>query len=143
MKIILRFFKLWTPGFLLCVLLDFIFLGYVASGFFKRHLEPLLDVADGRMNVNVPAALATWALLVGGIYLFVLPLSKGARTLTSALVWGAVYGFVVYGVYELTNLATLKDWPFIVTVVDMTWGACVCGVVAFWMEGVRRLLKCE
>lgn len=52
-----------------------------------------------------------------------------------ALLSGALFGLITYATYDLTNLATLKDWPLLVTVVDLAWGAtlaaCVSTVTCF------------
>jgi uncharacterized membrane protein len=48
-----------------------------------------------------------------------------------ALLSGALFGLIAYATYDLTNLATIRDWPIIVTVVDMIWGAALCGGVAW------------
>lgn len=89
------------------------------------------------MKVNIPAALATWALLTAGILIFVLPQTTTQGVL-SPMLKGGIYGLIVYGVYDLTNLATLRDWPFVVTVFDMLWGICVCALVSLWMHYVSR-----
>ena len=47
-----------------------------------------------------------------------------------ALVFGAFFGFVAYGTYDLTNLAVLKDWPILVTVVDLAWSAVLSATVS-------------
>lgn len=70
------------------------------------------------------AALA-WALIPFGLVLFVLPLAK---TPLSSLVYGALYGFILYGVYDFTNYATLAHWTIPMLVVDILWGATLCGI---------------
>jgi len=52
-----------------------------------------------------------------------------------ALVYGALFGFFTYATYDLTNLATVRDWPLVVTVVDLVWGTVLCGIVA-WVSYV-------
>ena len=93
--------------------------------------------------MNIPAALATWAVIVTGIQVFVLP-RAAQGTITVFLFWGALFGAITYSIYDLTNYALLKDWPLAVTVVDILWGAVICGLTAVCMalasRGVERFL---
>ena len=68
-----------------------------------------------------------YLLLAVGIVVFVLPRVEHA-SLLSAFLWGAAFGLVVYGVYDLTNYATISKWPVLVTLADIGWGAFICGV---------------
>ena len=54
-----------------------------------------------------------------------------ARTPLEALAYGALFGLVSYGLYDLTNHATLRDWPAVLTIVDITWGVVICGTTAW------------
>ncbi len=74
----------------------------------------------------IPDALV-WLLIALGITLFVLP---KASSFGSAALWGAAFGFVLYGVYDLTNYALLKGWPLPVVIVDIAWGAFLCAAAA-------------
>ncbi len=47
-----------------------------------------------------------------------------------ALMLGALFGLITYATYDLTNLATLKDWPLALTVVDLIWGTILAGSVS-------------
>jgi uncharacterized membrane protein len=71
---------------------------------------------------------------------------KGAALTLSAIfqifLAGALLGFVAYGTYDLTNQATLKEWPLFVTVIDMVWGALVTGATSVLaVIFVRMFLK--
>ena len=78
----------------------------------------------------------TWALIVIGIMVFVLPQAGGVWW--KSLLFGAFFGFVVYGVYDLTNYAVLKDFPGIMVVVDMAWGATICGVCSLILSKLTK-----
>jgi uncharacterized membrane protein len=54
----------------------------------------------------------------------------GKNSWVHALSFGALFGLIAYATYDLTNLATLKDWPLIVTIVDLAWGAVLAGSVS-------------
>lgn len=130
---------LWAGGTLAFVALDMIWLGLVAARFYRNQLGGFVGVSDGRMEVNIPAALATWALIVLGIVVFVLPRTSQGGSVGAGLLWGALFGFVVYGVYDLTNLSVLRGWPVAMTAVDMAWGTFACGVTGALLTYAARL----
>lgn len=105
--------------------IDMIWLGVVAKGFYRSNLGHLL-----RPDVNWAAALVFYLLYIAGILIFAtLPaLEKGS--LRQAVVWGGLFGLFTYATYDLTNLATLKDWPLNVVFVDIAWGIVLTATVA-------------
>ena len=107
-------------------LIDMAWLGTVAKGFYRRHLGALMGP-----KVVWPAAILFYLLFVVGLLVFVVRPALAAGAPVQALLFGALFGLVAYATYDLTNLATIKDWPLIVTVVDLAWGACLGGLVSF------------
>jgi len=118
-------------------LIDMIWLGLMAKGFYRRHLGPMLSP-----KVNWPAAFVFYFLFIIGLLVFVIrPALTGGEPL-KALFSGALLGLISYATYDLTNLATLKDWPLVVTVVDLVWGSVLGGAVSFISAVLgRHLLK--
>ena len=112
-----------TLGVFLAV--DLLWLGVVARGFYQTQLRPFLNP-----TVNWPAAFVFYLLYVVGILIFAVLPGLAADSLAVAAGWGALFGFFTYATYELTNLATLKDWPLKVVLVDMAWGVALCTAVA-------------
>ena len=110
------------------ILLDALWLGFLMNPFYKRHLAPLARMAGGSLAPIWPAAALVYPLLALGVTVLVL---GRARSPLEALGIGAVMGLVVYGVYDLTNYATLRDYPLALAVVDMAWGAVICGSTAW------------
>jgi uncharacterized membrane protein len=79
-----------------------------------------------------PAA-AVYVLLAIGIALFVVPRSS---TMGQAAAYGLAFGLIVYGVYDLTNYATVEKWPAMLVLVDVAWGSLACAAAAvfvWWM----------
>lgn len=72
--------------------------------------------------------LCAWVLLAFGINQFVL---KNSTTPNDALINGAIFGLVVYGVYDFTNLATISTWTTEFAITDMMWGTVICAVVSY------------
>lgn len=102
--------------------IDFVWLGIVARNFYKKEL------ASFSTTLSLPAAFLTYVLIAAGIVLFVLP--KASGDIIKALLWGAVFGLIAYGIYDFTNLATLKGWSIKMLVVDTLWGVFVCGITS-------------
>lgn len=132
--------KLFLVCYPLLILLDLSWLGFLMRDVYARYLQPFGNYVDGSLIMNWPAALLTWALLVIGLQFFVLPLVKD-EAYSSAALYGAVYGLVVYGVYQLTNYAFMKDWPFNLVVIDMTWGTLVHMIMAVVLVYLQSLIK--
>ncbi len=105
-------------------LIDMVWLGLVASKFYQTHLGFLLG------PVNWSAAIIFYLLYIVGIVVFAIIPGLEAQSLMKAIILGALFGFLAYATYDLTNLATIKDWPLIVTIVDLIWGTVLTGAVA-------------
>lgn len=106
--------------------LDFLWLSTATRLFYRPRLGGLLN------ELPVwPAAIGFYLLYAAGVTLFVLrpALAEGSTPLLAAL-FGAGFGLVAYGTYDLTNQATLKGWPLSVTMVDMVWGALLTAISA-------------
>src|SRR3954470_10526153 len=116
-----------TVGAVAFMVLDGVWLGVLMTDFYRRQLAPIVRLADGRIAPHWPAALVVYVLLGTGIALFVVP---RAPTVPLAAMYGALFGLVVYGVYDFTNYSTLRQWPFALTVADVAWGAAASGVGA-------------
>lgn len=119
-------------GFLV---LDGLWLGVVMKDFYVRHLGPIGRITDGSFTPVWAAAAPVYVLLGIGVALFAVP---RATSLGSAAAFGALFGLVVYGVYDLTNYSTLAQWPAIVTIADMLWGTIACAGVAMCTFAVTR-----
>ena len=104
--------------------------------FYRKHLGFLL--AD---QPNWWAAVAFYLILVAGIVIFSISPALQAGSLPKALVLGGLFGLVTYATYDLTNQATVKDWPGIVTFIDLCWGvalsasvSCLGYLAGRWLE---------
>lgn len=129
---------LWLAGWALLTAVDAVVLSFILGPFFRARIGPLPNVVDGAVRTNIPAALATWALLSAGLVVFVLP--RAGQSLPAAALFGALFGFLVYGVYDATNMAVLRGWPLSVAVVDVCWGALLCGGCAAVLQALSRML---
>lgn len=115
--------------------IDAIWLSIVGDYLYRPLLGDLL-APQFRLG---PAALF-YLLYVAGVVLFVvLPTLESGRLATS-FVYGAAFGLVAYGTYDLTNQATLRNWPPLLTVVDLLWGSALTAVAATAGVAITRLV---
>ena len=81
-------------------------------------------------NPNWSVAIIFYLLFVLGILVFVVLPGLGVNSLKTTLLRAALFGLITYATYDLTNLATLKDWPILLSVVDMIWGTVLSVLVS-------------
>lgn len=119
----------WVKLYLLTVpvffVIDMLWLGFFAKDFYRAQIGFLL-----RTEFNWVAALLFYLLFIGGILFFAVAPAFEAGGWQRALLYGALFGFLSYATYDLTNLATVRDWPLTVTLVDLAWGTILSGAVA-------------
>jgi uncharacterized membrane protein len=117
--------------------IDMVWLSVVAKTFYRKHLGYLMAP-----KVVWPAAVLFYLLFIAGLVVFAVRPGLAAGAPGKALLLGAFLGLISYATYDLTNQATVKDWPVIVTVVDLVWGTTLGGLVA-WLGAVagKLLLK--
>jgi uncharacterized membrane protein len=127
--------KHYALALLAFLVLDGIWLGFVARSFYRSQLGFLLAESP-----NWAAAGIFYVLFVAGLVVFVV--SPGARegSLGRAVARGGFFGLVTYAAYDLTNLATVERWPLVVTVVDLAWGTVLSAATTFFALrfGTRR-----
>lgn len=104
---------------------DLTWLGFIARDFYFSQLGGML-----RTPPNWYAAVTFYALFLLGLTFFATYPGYLSGSLIKTIVIGAFFGFIAYATYDLTNLATLKNWPLYMSIVDMVWGAFLGGAVA-------------
>jgi len=119
------FIKLYAVALPVFFAIDMVWLGFVAKGFYAKQIGPLL-----KPDVNWTAAIIFYFLFVVGLVVFVITPAIEKNSWTHALLFGALFGLVCYATYDLTNLAVAKDWPLLVTIVDLAWGAVLAASVS-------------
>ncbi|MGE6739653.1 DUF2177 family protein [Allorhizobium pseudoryzae] len=111
--------------------LDLLWLGKVATSFYRDQLGDLM-----LERPNLAVAGVFYLLYVGGIVYFAVQPHLASGTVLNAFVSGAILGLIAYGTYDITNMATLKNWPVMMSIVDMAWGTVLTGTAAaagLWM----------
>ena len=106
--------------------IDAVWLALVARTFYRRYLDWLMAASP-----NWIAALAFYLLFVVGVLVFVVVPGVEDGSLRTTLLKGALFGLIAYGTYDLTNQATVKNWPLTITAVDMVWGTALSVGVSY------------
>lgn len=109
--------KLYGIAFVVFLVVDLIWLGLVAKDLYNKEIGSLL-----KPDVNWAAAIIFYLLFILGLVIFVIEPSVTAGSLGKAMLLGAFFGLVSYATYDLTNLATMKDFTLKITLIDLTWG---------------------
>lgn len=115
--------------------IDMVWLMVISRNLYAKYLGYLMTP-----NVNVAAAFAFYLLFVAGILFFVINPALAKSSFQYALFVGMFFGLITYSTYDLTNLATVKDWPALITAVDLVWGTCLSGATAAISYTVIRLI---
>jgi uncharacterized membrane protein len=119
------FFKLFAIALPVFFAIDIVWLAAVAKNFYKEQIGFLM-----KPDINWLAAIIFYLLFITGLIIFVITPAMVRQSWIHALLYGALFGLVTYATYDLTNLATVKDWPMLVTVVDLVWGSLLAGSVS-------------
>jgi uncharacterized membrane protein len=115
-----RYIVLYLATMIVLVPIDFLFLGFVAKGFFAAQVGDML----GEIR-PVPAILF---YLIYGVGILIFVSAAAGATVQSTLPYGALFGFFCYATFELTSLSLLKHWTWPVVMIDVTWGSFVTAV---------------
>lgn len=127
----MNYIYLYILTFLVFLLIDFIWLSFVAKNFYFKKIGHLLSEKP-----NLIPAFIFYLIFVVGILVFVILPGYESQSISKVLVLGSLFGVVTYATYDLTNLSTLRRWPLSVTVIDVLWGAflsCVTGLSGYFI----------
>jgi uncharacterized membrane protein len=119
----MTFIKAYAATLIVFVLVDFAWLSLM-NGFYRQQIGHLMAASP-----NLVPAVAFYLLYsLAAVVLIVMPGTE--RGLTDTAIRAAIFGLAAYGTYDLTNMATLRDWPLPITLIDMSWGAILTAIAA-------------
>ena len=119
------FIKLFLIALPVFFVVDIIWLVLVAKKFYQEQIGFLM-----KPDINWFAAIIFYLLFIAGLVVFVISPAVAKHSWVHALLFGALFGLITYATYDLTNLATLKNWPLLVTVVDLIWGTVLAASIS-------------
>lgn len=117
--------KSFIVTFSVFMVIDLLWLGVVAQKLYQKYLGFIMTP-----NINWIAAVVFYIIFVIGMLYFAILPALEEMSLQKAILNGMIYGFITYATYDLTNLATLKDWPLTITIIDMIWGTTLAGLTS-------------
>lgn len=113
-------------------IIDIVWLSVIAKDLYKKELGHLM--AD---KANLFAALIFYLIFIVGLVYFAIQPGLDQKSFIKALTNGLLFGFFTYATYDLTNLATLKEWPLKITIIDLIWGTSLGGsvsIISYWIN---------
>ncbi len=116
---------MYLISFLVFIVIDLIWLGIIAKNLYSKYLGYLMTD-----NINWFSAFIFYMIFIFGILIFVLNPALEKNSLYHSIIFGALFGFVTYATYDLTNLATVKDWPLTITIIDLIWGSTLSSLTS-------------
>lgn len=116
--------------------IDLVWLGLIAKNLYGKYLGHYLSP-----EVNWSAAMIFYLLYIAGILVFTVFPAVEKNSLVHAVLYGAFFGLVGYATYDLTNYATLKDWPLAIVIIDLVWGTILTASVATAGFFIVRFVK--
>jgi uncharacterized membrane protein len=121
----MRYAAPYVVTLIVFLIIDAIWLGFVARGLYARELGELL-----RKPPNFVAAGAFYLLYAAGVVFFAVMPGLREGSVMTALVLGAGLGLIAYGTYDLTNLAVTNGFPLKIAIIDLIWGTALTGATA-------------
>lgn len=122
---------------LLCfMIMDGIWLGLLMKSTYQQMLGAMLRTAQTFEIAHMVTTLLVWMFIVSGIWIFVAPLTI-FKTNTQTFLYGALFGLILYGVYEGTNFVVLNQWPLSIVILDILWGMFACGTLSVIIQKLR------
>lgn len=118
---------LFVIYFFIFGLMDLLWLGFVVDGY-RAQLSNLARFENGYIQPYWPAAFVAYICLALAPIVLVFPHTNALTPLTTFFCRGALLGLVIYGTYEFTNLAVLKDWKWSMVILDFGWGIVLSAV---------------
>lgn len=132
----MEYIKMYFITLIVFFAIDLTWLGVIAKNLYRQQLGFIM-----KENVNWVAAISFYMIFILGVVYFIVNPAILKDSWRYALFIGMLFGFITYATYDLTNLATLKDWPLKITVIDLIWGTSLGGltsVISFFIN--RRFL---
>ena len=121
----MKYIYLYLLTFIIFLAIDFVWLNFIAKNMYSQKIGHLLAE-----NPNLIPALIFYLIFIVGVIVFAVLPGYSNESITKTILLGALFGLLTYSTYDLTNLATLRNWPISVTIIDIIWGTGISTVTA-------------
>ena len=135
---IVKYLAVYAAGFLTILILDYIWLGIVTKNFIIKEFWDLITVTDWKIDINLPAWILAWLSIAIMVVTFVTLRFTGYKDI---ILYWALMGWMMYAMYDLTNLTFLTGYSLKFTLVDIAWGTFACTLIAVNSYYVLTLFK--
>jgi len=132
---IMNYIKMYVTALILFLIIDALWLTVIAKNMYKQYLSYLMG------DVVWWAVIIFYVLFIIGLQYFCIIPAINAQSAMHAFYAGALFGLVSYATYDLTNQATIKGWPVLITCIDLLWGAFIGATVSALTTKIALLLK--
>lgn len=132
----MKYIYLYILTFVVFLAIDFIWLNFIAKNLYATRIGHLLAEKP-----NLVPALIFYLIFVVGVIIFAIIPGYETKNILKTILLGALFGLLTYSTYDLTNLATLKNWPISVTIIDLIWGTSISTVTSVAGYYIATLLK--
>jgi len=124
--------------FIFIVILDYIWLGIITKKFIIKQFGRLVKVVNGSIQIKLWAGILTWLIIAVGCYIFVV---LSSISYSQALIFGSIFGFIAYAIYDLTNLTFIVNYPVKFVSVDIAWGTVLCATTSVFGFFIQNILS--
>ncbi len=120
----LTFIKIFAVALLIFFVIDILWLSLFSRKLYNNYLSAFLG------DVKWVPAILFYIIFILGLAFFVINPALLNESFSQALLTGMFFGFIAYATYDLTNLATIQNWPIQITIIDLIWGTFLGGAVS-------------
>jgi len=120
-----KYFAAYAATLVVMLILDLLWIGVIAKPLYQNGIGHLMAEQP-----RLPVAVAFYLLYAVGLMVFAVTQGAVPGGWVTAALYGALFGFFAYATYDLTNLATLRDWPAGLAAIDIAWGTLVSAICA-------------
>lgn len=131
--------KCLVPTLILFCLLDYLWLGNIGKHLYIDNIGNLLLLDGKTITPRLIPAFIVYLLFSVMLWMIILPLAD--FNIVKSFYYGALVGFVIYGIYDMTNLAVFKEWTVFIAIVDWVWGVFLCSVTGGFCAYMNGLFK--
>ncbi len=118
----LPFLKVAVISIVIFISLDFLWLSKIAQKLYLKHLGHLSQIENGRIVFNLPAGVSVQIIIALGFAFFVSLALLVHNSLETAIITGAIAGFVTYATFDLTSLSFIRGFTIFISLIDIAWG---------------------
>lgn len=129
------YLKVFIIGFIIFLAIDFLWLGLIANKLYKQELGDLM-----KKDVNYVAAIIFYVIFMIALTVFVIVPGIESKSIAKVLLLGALFGLASYATYDLTNYATLANFPLKIVIIDLIWGTAVSTITSLLTYLVYQML---